>query len=217
MKIIRIFAAAVLLLSLPAWLAGPASADPQHRFRKHSGHGSFKFVRVDRRHGYEYRQVRRTHRNRPRHARRYRHRYAPARFSSAAIVRGRCDRQFFGALLGGGAGALAGSAIGRGSGRVAATIGGAVLGVIVGGSLGRDMDLADRRCVGLTLEHAGDGRSVAWSAPQGGGYTVRPVRSYRTNGRYCREYLATATIGGREQQTYGTACRQPDGSWELQG
>ncbi|MDF1793160.1 MAG: hypothetical protein P1U88_14685 [Thalassobaculaceae bacterium] len=32
-------------------------------------------------------------------------------------------------------------------------------------------------------------------------------------GRYCREYQSTAVIGGQRQQIYGTACRNPDGSW----
>jgi len=33
---------------------------------------------------------------------------------------------------------------------------------------------------------------------------------------YCREYSETFQIGGRTQQGYGTACLQPDGSWQKQ-
>lgn len=33
--------------------------------------------------------------------------------------------------------------------------------------------------------------------------------------RYCREYTRDAMVGGRRQQTYGTACLQPDGDWEI--
>ncbi len=34
--------------------------------------------------------------------------------------------------------------------------------------------------------------------------------------RYCREYTKTITVGGKPQeQGYGTACMQPDGSWEI--
>ena len=40
---------------------------------------------------------------------------------------------------------------------------------------------------------------------------------YNDEDRYCREYNATSTIGGRRQNTYGTACMQPDGSWEIMG
>lgn len=35
------------------------------------------------------------------------------------------------------------------------------------------------------------------------------------NGQTCREYQSTAVIGGQRQQTYGTACLQPDGSWRI--
>lgn len=32
---------------------------------------------------------------------------------------------------------------------------------------------------------------------------------------YCREYQQTVTIGGTTQQGHGTACLQPDGSWQI--
>ncbi len=32
---------------------------------------------------------------------------------------------------------------------------------------------------------------------------------------YCREYQRTVNVGGRTQQSYGTACRQPDGAWKI--
>lgn len=35
------------------------------------------------------------------------------------------------------------------------------------------------------------------------------------DGRYCREYQNTSRVGGSLQKTYGTACMQPDGSWEI--
>jgi hypothetical protein len=31
----------------------------------------------------------------------------------------------------------------------------------------------------------------------------------------CREYQTTTTIDGRPQRSYGTACRQPDGTWRI--
>ncbi len=33
---------------------------------------------------------------------------------------------------------------------------------------------------------------------------------------YCREFSQNVSIGGRIQESYGTACRQEDGSWEIQ-
>ncbi|MFQ5894850.1 MAG: RT0821/Lpp0805 family surface protein [Nitrospinota bacterium] len=130
---------------------------------------------------------------------------------------GRCNRELIGRVLGGAAGGVLGSTIGKGSGKTAATIGGAILGVIVGGAIGRSLDELDRACVGQVLEHAQSGQTVVWRNPDTGAqYQVRPTKTYQDRGgRYCREYYTTTTIGGKAQQVYGTACRQPDGSWQL--
>lgn len=32
---------------------------------------------------------------------------------------------------------------------------------------------------------------------------------------YCREYTRTIYVGGMQKQGYGTACLQPDGSWQI--
>jgi len=36
-----------------------------------------------------------------------------------------------------------------------------------------------------------------------------------SNGQTCREYQTTMTIDGQPQQTHGTACLQPDGTWRI--
>ncbi|MCZ6875908.1 MAG: hypothetical protein O7G88_20660 [bacterium] len=42
------------------------------------------------------------------------------------------------------------------------------------------------------------------------------VRTYQIDsGQYCREYQQTVVIGGQEDRAFGTACRQPDGSWQI--
>ena len=47
-------------------------------------------------------------------------------------------------------------------------------------------------------------------------YAVTPQETYQTrSGRYCREYQAEAWVGGERVETYGTACRQPDGAWQI--
>lgn len=33
---------------------------------------------------------------------------------------------------------------------------------------------------------------------------------------YCREYTKNVKVGGKLQESYGTACMKPDGSWEVQ-
>ncbi|MBY0355744.1 MAG: hypothetical protein K2Q12_08465 [Rickettsiales bacterium] len=35
-------------------------------------------------------------------------------------------------------------------------------------------------------------------------------------GSFCREYTRDVQIGGRLQNSYGQACLQPDGSWQMQ-
>mgnify|MGYP003386597244 CR=1 FL=1 len=36
-----------------------------------------------------------------------------------------------------------------------------------------------------------------------------------SNSPYCREYQRNVTVGNRNEQSYGTACRQPDGAWKV--
>ncbi len=131
---------------------------------------------------------------------------------------GRCNRDVLGALLGGAGGAALGSTIGKGDGRTVAIVGGAILGVLVGGSIGRSMDNVDQNCIGQALEHAPDGRTIVWNNPANNTqYEVTPTRTVQVaDNRYCREYTATAVVAGKPQQVYGRACRQPDGSWEIQ-
>ncbi len=130
---------------------------------------------------------------------------------------GSCNRELLGSLLGAAAGGLAGSQIGDGRGQLAAVAGGTLLGFLMGGTIGRNMDEVDQNCVGQVLEHAGDGQQIAWNNPQTGAqYQVVPTQTVQgADGRYCREYTATSVVSGRNQQTYGRACRQPDGSWKL--
>lgn len=128
---------------------------------------------------------------------------------------GRCNRGVAAGILGGGAGAAIGAAASEGG--PAAIIGGALAGVLVGASLGHSIDAADSYCIGETLRTAPDGSTITWNNPDTEtSYEVSPKKSYeRDDGRYCREFISAAVVAGREQQVYGTACWQPDGSWEI--
>ncbi|MDZ7712341.1 MAG: RT0821/Lpp0805 family surface protein [Rhodovibrio sp.] len=129
----------------------------------------------------------------------------------------RCNRELAGQVVGGAVGAAVGSRFGKGDGQLVATGAGALIGVLLGGEIGRRLDAQDRACVGRTLETVPTGQTVAWRNPDtGADYRTTPRRTYQTDGgRTCREYTTSATVGGRQQQVYGTACRQPDGSWEI--
>ena len=59
------------------------------------------------------------------------------------------------------------------------------------------------------------GSSIAWNDANASG-SVSVLRDGRSaDGQYCREFLQTVTVGGRSEQAYGTACRQPDGAWRI--
>lgn len=128
-----------------------------------------------------------------------------------------CSSDLIGTLLGAAAGGLIGSQIGDGTGQMAAVGAGVFLGAILGGNLGAQVDAHDRNCMAHTLTQVPDHQQVVWQNPDSGqDYAVTPTRTFNVrDGRYCREYTAESIIGGQVQQTYGTACRQPDGAWEI--
>jgi surface antigen len=67
------------------------------------------------------------------------------------------------------------------------------------------------------LENNPADQASDWVNPDTGhAGAVTPVRTYSdAQGRPCREFIATIVIGGNEEQGYGTACRQPDGAWQI--
>lgn len=138
---------------------------------------------------------------------------------SYGIDTGSCNRDLIRGVLGVTAGAAVGSTIGNGDDRTGEAFGGAILGALVGGSIGRSMDQIDQNCVGQVLERAEDGKSIVWRNPEAGArYEVTPAGTYRNErGNYCREYTTMSEIGGKARETYATACRRPDGSWQLGG
>ena len=131
-------------------------------------------------------------------------------------------KQTIGALGGAAAGGLLGAQIGGGSGQLAATAAGALLGALVGSEIGRSMDEVDRMRAEQAYGQAQDapiGETIAWDNPDTGNYgSVTPTKqgTKASTGEYCREFQQTVVIGGQQEDAYGVACRQPDGSWEIQ-
>ncbi len=122
-----------------------------------------------------------------------------------------------GMVIGGILGGVLGSEVGSGSGRTAAIIAGTLAGAAIGGAVGQNMDASDRHRTAQTLETVRTGVPSRWQNPDTGNeYTVVPTRTYETASGPCREYTIDARIGGRPETVYGTACRQPDGSWQVQ-
>lgn len=64
------------------------------------------------------------------------------------------------------------------------------------------------------LSYRADGTSVTWENDASGHYgSVTPIRSFRAQGRSCREYRHTLAVGAQTVSLSGTGCRSPDGTW----
>ncbi len=139
------------------------------------------------------------------------------------------ENEFFGTLGGAGLGGYFGSMIGRGDGRLAATGAGVLLGGVLGNHIGRGYGRSDYD----DFDHHEHRRHYGYAAPvyeQQSYYYAAPTRYVPTyvappepeptiyvnqNNGYCREYSQQVQIGNRVQESYGTACLQPDGSWKV--
>lgn len=138
------------------------------------------------------------------------------------LLGGRCradllDGPTLGGLAGAAAGGFVGAQIGQGKGQLAATAIGTLVGFVMGQQVVRSLGRAEETCFSRTFEHVPDRETIVWQDPaRGAQYQVMPVRTAEAEGGlYCREYQAKATVGGKVSETYGTACRMPDGSWKL--
>ncbi|NCY26026.1 MAG: hypothetical protein EBX37_14645, partial [Alphaproteobacteria bacterium] len=131
--------------------------------------------------------------------------YQPANYNYQQATVVNCNRQVnpITGIIGGALGGIAGNGIGKGHGRTAAIITGAVLGSAVGGVAGAQVNCTEQVVVQPGPQPVY--QDVAWR---------NDADWNETDGRYCREYQSISTVAGRKQQTYGTACMQPDGSWE---
>lgn len=129
---------------------------------------------------------------------------------------GCATHQATGTLVGTGAGAALGGAItGSGWGALA----GGALGAFIGNQVGASLDAQDRARMGYALAEAPSNQPYQWVNPDTGAYwQVTPQPPYASSGGYpCREFSVLARIRGQAQETYGTACLQPDGTWQMVG
>ena len=95
--------------------------------------------------------------------------------------------------------------------------------IVVGGTLGAELDEQDRMhaqtAASDALENAEEGESVSWANPESGNEgSYTPTETYKTSeGLTCREFSQTVEVDGEEEETQGTACKQPDGTWHIVG
>lgn len=96
------------------------------------------------------------------------------------------------------------------------------IGSLVSQAFDERLDAADRQAqreaAYYALETQRSGTRVDWRNLESGHYGhIQPVRTYtNTRGQDCREFMSQVSLGTARQKVQGTACREPDGSWQLQ-
>jgi surface antigen len=124
-------------------------------------------------------------------------------------------------------GSLGGAAVG---GLLAAALGGkggvvvasALAGALIGGYVGHKLDAKDKQMAAqaatLAFERNASGQPSVWNNPDTGNHgQVVPTHTYQlASGQYCRQYTQTIWVGNEPEKSSGTACRQQDGSWQVQ-
>ena len=150
-----------------------------------------------------------------------------ATVAAAALVSGcatMSENETAGTILGGGAGPVVGNQFGKGSGKTVATALGAIIGATAGRNIGKSLDQTSQARAGAAAEQALDtaavGETITWENPVNADGPARGSATVTrqgtdSDGRTCREFQQTVTIGGREEQSYGTACRDENGDWKL--
>lgn len=121
-----------------------------------------------------------------------------------------------GTIVGAVAGGLIGSTIGGGAGKVAAVAAGTLIGGFLGNQVGKSLD-QDAQAKAYAAQSAAvqNGRRSDWQAPSGTYGYVEPGPIYTDPNGTCRSYTHTIYIDGRPRTGTGTACRNPDGSWQI--
>lgn len=131
------------------------------------------------------------------------------------------NKESVGTVLGGIGGAVLGAQFGKGTGQLVGVAAGALAGAYLGNQIGTSLDKADRAQMEQASHKAATapiGQQISWRNPDSGNSgTITPTRegTNTSTGEYCREFQQTVTVGGKQEQAYGTACRQPDGSWRV--
>jgi surface antigen len=121
---------------------------------------------------------------------------------SASVSQGICDRNLLATTPNGSANEFVGGAAGP----------------LVAGEIQSGMTPVDNGCLGLTLEYAQTNQAITWQNPATGAqFQATPIRAYQgSTGLNCREYVTSSTRNSRSQRMTDTACRLPNGLWQLQ-
>ncbi len=123
-----------------------------------------------------------------------------------------------GAAVGAAAGGLISAAVGADTGWIIAAT---VLGAVAGGVVGDYMTREDKMMAGKTtndaLESQPSGNTSTWRNPDtgnSGSVTINDTYE-QADGTPCRSFNQTINAGDRTESGVGTACRAPDGTWQI--
>jgi len=140
---------------------------------------------------------------------------------SLVACQGSGPKETVGTLGGAAVGGLIGSQIGSGAGRGVAIAAGVLIGGLIGNQIGRKLDDRDRAYAAQAAQRSFEGpvgSTSSWRNPNSGnGGRVRPTTGTYPgpNGRPCRDFNHEITLAnGQRDIIRGTACKNPDGSWE---
>ncbi len=127
--------------------------------------------------------------------------------------------EIIGTGLGMAAGGLLGSQIGKGSGQLVSTGVGMAVGGVIGNSIAKDIDSPTAPAPSAYVP-PGEPAPVVYNS-----YTPNyvappapppaPPITYVDKNTYCRPYSQEIRIDGQIQESFGTACLQPDGTWRI--
>ena len=133
------------------------------------------------------------------------------------ISTGRCNREAVATVLGGVIGGAVGSKVGNDENRTIAIIIGAAAGALIGNLIGREIDAADRSCVGHALEVGQPGHVVTWRNPDTGiQYQMVLGTNDGQHGANCREYMLLGIADDEKSFRRGVACQAEPGVWKME-
>jgi surface antigen len=155
---------------------------------------------------------------------------------SASALPAYAGDNLLGGLIGAAGGAAVGSNIGKGKGNIAAIAVGTLLGAGLGSQIGSGPAYATNYNSNNYYEdnnwnngHHYGHHKKKWKKNHHNYYRntyYQPEHTYYQTQvievsdsqpeQYCREFNQGITVGGKVQAGYGTACLQPDGSWQIQ-
>tara|TARA_Y100000590_G_C15460226_1_gene916186 strand:- start:166 stop:636 length:471 start_codon:yes stop_codon:yes gene_type:complete len=131
------------------------------------------------------------------------------------------SKETVGKIAGSIQGGIIGSQFGKGQGKLISIAAGTMLGSIIGGTIGKYLDDKDKEIMLKTtktmLENENLGEQVSWQNPDTGNKgTVKANKSFKNNkNQLCKEFSQTVSTSKITEKSYGTACRQADGSWKI--